>query len=385
MCENEKRAYSQSKGSIELYMVGSNYGHSALGSYHPTTLPAILKLYNLKNSTTVSELITEKLKSLSTSENDPNFFKPIHVILLLRRLFFKCSVMELGYFDEIRIDITYQKLPIEVSGLKYEYTIINKAKKLCQRKKKKKSTDEATYLYPLSWDISFFEGYIKGRIETIRHKSDPLHYKPLDVSSSAYETTIIEDHILWMAVEIVMFTLSARSSTSNHNGIQNESWVAEKEVMFVALPLYVGGALITMFVTWRKSDYDRVLLTSSLTSYYEHHVWDALKSYCGLVLDGFLLPQILLNIFKNARENALSCSFYIGTTFVHLLPHAYDLYTTQTSVVHYIDMFYIFVNHILDFYSTAWDVVISFGGLLFASIVFLQQRFGSRCILTCTF
>lgn len=97
--------------------------------------------------------------------------------------------------------------------------------------------------------------------------------------------------------------------------------------MFVAFPLYAGGALLVMFVT-----YDHILLSS--ISYQKYHICDALKSYSGLVLDGFLLPQILLNIFRNSKENALFCSFYIGTTFVCMLPHAYDLYTAQTSIAH---------------------------------------------------
>ncbi|KAE9621637.1 hypothetical protein Lalb_Chr01g0016881 [Lupinus albus] len=34
-----------------------------------------------------------------------------------------------------------------------------------------------------------------------------------------------------------------------------------------------------------------------------------------------------------------------------------------------------------DFYSTAWDIVIPMGGILFAIIVYLQQHFGARYIL----
>ncbi|RXI03069.1 hypothetical protein DVH24_003147 [Malus domestica] len=34
-----------------------------------------------------------------------------------------------------------------------------------------------------------------------------------------------------------------------------------------------------------------------------------------------------------------------------------------------------------DFYSAAWDVIVPFGGLLFAGIIYLQHKFGARCIL----
>ncbi|KAF3442886.1 hypothetical protein FNV43_RR16804 [Rhamnella rubrinervis] len=181
--------------------------------------------------------------------------------------------------------------------------------------------------------------YIKGTIEGTRNKPDPLHFKPLDLSSSAYAIIVVDKQVWRMDVEIIMvlisttlacifqglryfhverkpdlpplmslfmlsiltlgymiplmlnfealfmkntnhqnlllrsggwfeanevivrvmtmivfllqfrllqLTLSKRSSTFNYNGIQNESWVAEKEAMFMALPLYAGGALITM-------------------------------------------------------------------------------------------------------------------------------------------
>jgi hypothetical protein len=34
-----------------------------------------------------------------------------------------------------------------------------------------------------------------------------------------------------------------------------------------------------------------------------------------------------------------------------------------------------------DYYSTAWDVIIPLVGLLFAAIIYLQQRFGGRCFM----
>lgn len=98
-------------------------------------------------------------------------------------------------------------------------------------------------------------------------------------------------------------------------------------------------------------------------------------AYAGLVLDGFLFPQILLNMVCKSKEKALSASFYMGTTFVRVLPHAYDLYRTgSTSLV--LEEPYIFASPEVDFYSNAWDVIIPIGGLLFALIIFLQQKFG---------
>ncbi|CAI0441424.1 unnamed protein product [Linum tenue] len=70
----------------------------------------------------------------------------------------------------------------------------------------------------------------------------------------------------------------------------------------------------------------------------------------------------------------------MGTTIVRLLPHAYDLYRAHSSSW-YLDLSYIYANHRQDFYSTSWNIIIPIGGLLFAAIIYSQQRFGGRCIL----
>lgn len=159
----------------------------------------------------------------------------------------------------------------------------------------------------------------------------------------------------------------------------------ERKTLFVVLLIYVAGALAALLLhtlNWRKS-----LNDGSITAYPEaghqqrSHLGTAVKSYAGLVLDGFLLPQILLNMFCKSREKALSVSFFIGTTFVRALPHAYDLYRAHNSAHHPLDESYLYASPVADFYSTAWDVIIPFGGLLFAGIIYLQQRFGGLCIL----
>ena len=116
-----------------------------------------------------------------------------------------------------------------------------------------------------------------------------------------------------------------------------------------------------------KRNRNLVDLSSSLiTSYSENSMREFLKSYASLLLDSFLLPQILLNMFRDSKEKTLSCSFYIGTTFVRLLPHAFGLYGAQKSG--------------LELVSTVWDVIIPFTTTLFAVVIYLQQKFGDRCI-----
>ncbi|KAI4322938.1 hypothetical protein L6164_022585 [Bauhinia variegata] len=308
-------------------------------------------------------------------------------------------------------------------------------------------------------------GYIEGSIESTREKSDPLYFKPLDLSSAA---TYMEEEsrTIWrMDIEIAMVlicttlqcvfvglqlrhmkrhpkvlpnisivmlsvltlghiiplvlnfgvlfsqnpdiydsvpkndwwpemnqitvrfitiialmlqlrvlqqTWSARKADTSAKGLRIAEWKAS----YVTLALYAAGLLLVVLLAkWHWAiGIDEVLFSSS--GWY----WSVLD---GLVLDGFLLPQIMLNLFSNSGENinALSTSFYLGTTlFSNLLPHAYDLYRTH-NYVRQDNVSYFYADPSEDIYSTTWDIVIPLGGLLFAAIISLQQRFGGRCIL----
>ncbi|KAB2605639.1 hypothetical protein D8674_005356 [Pyrus ussuriensis x Pyrus communis] len=172
-----------------------------------------------------------------------------------------------------------------------------------------------------------------------------------------------------LQIRLLQLTWSARLK----NGNRNKLWLMEKKTLFVALLLYVAGAFTALLLhehIWKKSYYA------------EHSIFSiAFKSYAGLVLDGFLLPQIVLNMFCKSKENALTISFYVGTTFVRALPHAYDLYRARNFAHHQFNESYLYASPAADFYSTACDVIIPFGGLVFAGVIFLQQKFGGRCIL----
>lgn len=198
--------------------------------------------------------------------------------------------------------------------------------------------------------------------------------------------------VIVRVVTMVAFLLELRLlqltwSTRNSEETQKSLWASEGRVLYVSLPMYLIGGLITLFIyQWKnshlgihyKSPRNRLWLHQRL-GYQQISLWEHLKSYAGLVLDGFLLPQILFNLFFDSREKPLASSFYVGTTIVRLLPHAYDLLRVHISPW-YLDMS-IYANHRMDFYSTTWDVIIPCGGLLFAVLVYLQQRFSGRCIL----
>ncbi|TQE10453.1 hypothetical protein C1H46_003908 [Malus baccata] len=177
-------------------------------------------------------------------------------------------------------------------------------------------------------------------------------------------------------IRLLQLTLAERSQ----NGTRKELWLKQRKSLFVVLPVYAAGALAAFLL--HRQNWTKRHKIGAVTSYPDHSILcTALKSYAGLVMDGFLLPQILLNMFCESKEKALSVWFYIGTTFVRGLPHAYDLYRAHNSALRQWNHSHIYASSAVDFYSTAWDVLIPFGGLLFAGIIFLQQKFGGLCVL----
>ncbi|GMI77620.1 hypothetical protein like AT4G21700 [Hibiscus trionum] len=182
---------------------------------------------------------------------------------------------------------------------------------------------------------------------------------------------------------LLQLTWSERQGDESRKGL----WDAERKVLCISLPLYLSGGLIAWFVHLWKNIHSTPFLQPHQRRlpfgkpfFQQTSFWSDLKSYGGLVIDGFLLPQIMFNMFSRSNEKALAASFYMGTTLVRLLPHAYDLYRAH-SFSGYLDSSYIYANHKMDFYSTAWDIIIPCGGLLFAVFISLQQRFGGQCLL----
>ncbi|KAL5989880.1 hypothetical protein ACLOJK_010775 [Asimina triloba] len=174
---------------------------------------------------------------------------------------------------------------------------------------------------------------------------------------------------------LLQLVWSARLAEEGQKGL----WVSEKKAMWLCLPLYIAGGLIALIVHWKMNE-DTWPGPLYVANSQHHSIWEDLRSYAGLILDGFLLPQILLNIFCNSQDKALAPSFYIGTTIVRTLPHAYDAYRAHEYAPRFVPS-YIYANPDADLYSPAWDIIIPCAGLLFAIIIYLQQRFGGAFML----
>ncbi|XP_022735593.1 uncharacterized protein LOC111288917 [Durio zibethinus] len=175
-----------------------------------------------------------------------------------------------------------------------------------------------------------------------------------------------------LQIRLLMLSWIARCSDEKKKAL----WLAEKRGLYLCFPVYIAGAIISFFVKWRKN----LVGTGIHSSYYiEHIILGGSRAYAGLILDAFLFPQILFNMFQNTKEQALSRFFYIGITLVRLVPHGYDLYRAHNYVD--VDDSYIYADPAADYYSTAWNIIILVLGLFLAAIIHLQQCFGGRCFL----
>lgn len=191
------------------------------------------------------------------------------------------------------------------------------------------------------------------------------------------------NEVLVRVITMVAFLLEFRLlqmtwSSRSGDGSQKNPWISEKKVIYLCTPLYIAGGVIAWLVHLSRKSYQRPLPRNHRLRHAQQSLWGDLKSYGGLILDGFLLPQILFNVFSDSKEKALAPCFYVGSTFVRLLPHAYDLYRSHSSNLSFS---YIYANPRMDLYSTGWDIAISIGGVVFAGIVYLQQRYGGQCFV----
>ncbi|KVH89523.1 uncharacterized protein LOC112526836 [Cynara cardunculus var. scolymus] len=193
------------------------------------------------------------------------------------------------------------------------------------------------------------------------------------------------NEVLVRVITMVAFVLQfglLQLTWSSRNGPESPQnlWISDKKVLYVSIPLYIAGGLTAWFAH---------SLTNSQTKpihigrqrFHAHNsgtLWGELKSYIGLILDGFLIPQIVFNVFCDARVPALAPSFYVGSTIVRLLPHIYDLYRTHSSSWSYDK---IYANPGMDYYSTTWDVAVCCGGTICVLVIYVQQRFGGRSVL----
>uniref|UniRef100_A0A804UFZ3 RING-type E3 ubiquitin transferase n=1 Tax=Zea mays TaxID=4577 RepID=A0A804UFZ3_MAIZE len=194
------------------------------------------------------------------------------------------------------------------------------------------------------------------------------------------------NEVMVRIITMVTFLLQLRLlqqawSARSVDASKAESWAAEKKVLWICLPLYIIGGAITWVVHMRSNHSRRMLRqVVHLKPVEQHAFWEDLVSYCGLILDGFLLPQVILNVFSDSKVRALSPGFYIGSTLIRVLPHVYDVFRRQ----HFVPSLrpsYMYAGPRDDLFSLAWDIVIPCGALLLSALLFFQQWRGGAFFL----
>ncbi|KAI3755791.1 hypothetical protein L1987_55597 [Smallanthus sonchifolius] len=156
-------------------------------------------------------------------------------------------------------------------------------------------------------------------------------------SNRLLEVNEVNVRKMTMVAFILQFRLLRLTWIANKN-----RWILEIRTRVICLPMYIISGSAMLLVNWKNNN-------NTISSQSQHSIWGDLRSYAGLTIDGFLFPQLILNIFQISKGIALSHWFYIGTTFVRLLPHAYDLYRGPKYISHQFDNFYIYANPRADF------------------------------------
>eukprot|EP00250_Pteridium_aquilinum_P017680 c23736_g1_i1 orf=579-3350(+) len=166
--------------------------------------------------------------------------------------------------------------------------------------------------------------------------------------------------LMTMLVFLLLIRLFHLSWVSKCEVSANEGpWQMEQGALRICLSFYVLGGVIAMIYYGIKGS--RFL--------------DVMKGCAGLTVDFFLFPQVVGNYVWEIQGTVLSSPFYVGMTLVRSLPHIYDI-LRKLEFFQVGNRRYYYANLSWDFYSYKWDAIIPCGNLLFAVLVFCQQRYG---------
>ncbi|XP_020198046.2 uncharacterized protein [Aegilops tauschii subsp. strangulata] len=203
-------------------------------------------------------------------------------------------------------------------------------------------------------------------------------YFPYEYSTSRW---IEMNEVVMRAPTLIAFVLQLRLLQLVWSG-RRTSTLSDRTVLWICVPLYVLGGVLAAVVHMINAHAATSRNPSGIVmGGGPATIWEDLVSYAGLVLDGFLLPQVILNAsLGGSRARAISPWFYIGGTMVRVAPHVYDVARVHVykPSMHSSDLY---ASPHGDFFGVAWDVVIPCGAALLALLMFLQQRLGGTASL----
>ncbi|VAH79096.1 unnamed protein product [Triticum turgidum subsp. durum] len=172
-----------------------------------------------------------------------------------------------------------------------------------------------------------------------------------------------------------------RSADQSKSATPSPVVVSERIVLQICLPLYVlGGALAAAVhvINVRAANEEPLVVRIGGEP---ATIWEDLVSYGGLILDGFLLPQIILNAsLAGSGVGAISPWFYAGVTMTRVMPHVYDVVRRQIYEPS-MSSSDLYASPRGDLFGVAWDIIIPCGAGVLAVLVFLQQRLGGSALL----
>ncbi|KAF7033490.1 hypothetical protein CFC21_044578 [Triticum aestivum] len=176
------------------------------------------------------------------------------------------------------------------------------------------------------------------------------------------------NEVMMRAPTLIAFVLQLRLLQLAWSG-RRTSIMSERTVLWICLPLYALGGVVAGAASVINSGASTIGMGAWRVT-----IWQDLVSYAGLILDGFLLPQVILNAsLGGSRARAISPWFYMGGTMLRLMPHVYDVVRAQTYTPS-MRSSNLYASPHDDLFGVAWDMVIPCGAALLAFLLFLQQR-----------
>uniref|UniRef100_A0ACD5W1Z8 Uncharacterized protein n=1 Tax=Avena sativa TaxID=4498 RepID=A0ACD5W1Z8_AVESA len=196
---------------------------------------------------------------------------------------------------------------------------------------------------------------------------------PLEIKEVMMRVPILVAFVLQL--RLLQLAWSGRRRPADQQPLPSPPVVwSERIVLQICLPLYLLGAILAATVhvinVRAAAQHPLVVRVGGEPA----TIWEDLVSYAGLILDGFLLPQVILNAsLAGAGARAISPWFYIGCTVNRAMPHVYDavrgrIYEQSISPSD------LYASPRGDLFGVAWDIVIPCGAALLAALLFLQQR-----------
>ncbi|XP_047054449.1 uncharacterized protein LOC124660668 [Lolium rigidum] len=233
------------------------------------------------------------------------------------------------------------------------------------------------YLTPL---VLNFEAMFKSRS---RYFAYPMGGS-LEMNEAMLRAPILVAFVLQL--RLLQLAWSGRQRSADQTTPSSPVIVSERIVLQICLPLYLLGGILAAtihVINAHAGSEDQQVVRLVRVGEEPTTIWDweDLVSYAGLILDGFLLPQVILNASLAAsRVRALSPWFYIGCTMTRVMPHVYDVVRAKIYEPS-INPSDIYASPRSDLFGVAWDIVIPCGAALLAMLVFLQQRLGGTASL----